>query len=421
MLKRLFRRLTGRAAPSYEAARAVLEREDVAARRGLAGAEGVEPEILYYLATDADPETRRRIAGNASTPAKADRLLADDGDEDVRAALAAKIGRLLPELARDERPRMSEMVLETLEKLASDQLPRVRAIVAEQIKRCETAPRDLVLKLARDAEMQVAAPILEYSPLLSDADLHELIALTRVSEALSAIARRRDLSPAICDAVIATLDIAATAALIANADAHISGQAFERLLDRAADVKEWHAPLVGRPNLSTRLIRRVAGFVSSNLIERLAARAGLDPETEETLRRAARDSIARGGIEHGEARAVAEANVAEALAAGALDDRFVATAAEAGDREALALALAALTGAPEASVRRVLESRSARAVTALIWRARLSMRVSVAVQKYLLRLPAGEMLPARDGVHFPMTSQDMATALELFGIAPDEA
>lgn len=419
MLKAMFGRLLGRPAvpkrPSYEEARDVLERHDVAMRRELAARPSVEPEILYYLAEDADAEVRRRVARNPATPAQADKVLSLDRDEDVRAILARKIGRLMPQLSGEQNVRVRELVIETLERLAEDHVPRVRAIIAEEIKLCANVPNRVVLRLARDVESIVSTPILEYSPLLSDADLMEIVALARVSDSLAAVARRRNLSAAVCDAVIATLDIPATAALLANGTADITQQAMEALLSRAAEIEAWHEPLVGRPNLSARVVRRIAGFVSSALIERLIGRQGLDAETAADLKRRVRRTIETNGLD-GPSPDSAEARVREACALGSLNDQFVAAAAEGNERETVTIALATLVDVPVSTAKRILESRSGRAIASLVWRAGLSMRVAMAIQTGLLKLSAQEILPARLGTEFPMSQDEMTMHLELFGV-----
>jgi len=73
------KRLVGaRALPktlSYEDARAVLESHERAAEQELAGRADAEPEMLYYLAANGDEATRRAVASNPATPAKADPVL----------------------------------------------------------------------------------------------------------------------------------------------------------------------------------------------------------------------------------------------------------------------------------------------------------------------------------------------------------
>jgi len=417
MFKTLLNRLRGRPALpvklTYETARAALEAHSAELRLELAGRKGVEPEILYFLAEDKDSGVRRRVAANASTPAQANRLLADDSDEEVRAALARKIARLVPHLKNEESARVRDLTLETLQRLAQDQLPRVRAIVSNEVKACKAVPADLVRRLARDPELTVAGPIIEYSPLLSDADLLEIVNLARVSDLISAVARRRNLSVTVCDAVIASMDIAATAALLDNQAANISKASLEALVDRAAAVEAWHAPLVRRPNLSARVVRRIAGFVSASLIEKLASRPGLDVETVADLKLKTRRAIHEGALEETDNNAAKV--VREAAASGALDDHFVAAAADLGQRNVVLHALSHLAQADFGAVQRLIESRNARAVTALVWRAGLQMRTAVAIQSSLLKLP--DILPARGGTEFPLAPEDMALNLSLFGLA----
>lgn len=417
MFKALINRLRGRPVLpvelTYEAAREALEAHSAELRLELAGRNGVEPEILYFLSEDGDAGVRRRVAANSSTPAKANRLLADDTDDEVRAALARKIARLIPHLKSEESERVRDLTLETLDRLAQDQLPRVRAIVASEIKACKTAPVDLVRRLARDPDLNVAGPLIEYSPLLSDADLLEIVNLARVSALISAVARRRNLSVAVCDAVIASMDIQATAALLDNQAANISRASLEALVDRAEAVEAWHAPLVRRPNLSTRVVRRIAGFVSAALIEKLATRPGLDPDLAADLKLKARRAINEGALEEGDTDAARI--VREAAAGGVLDDHFVAAAADMGQRDIVLHALGLLAHADLGAVQRLLESRNARAVTALVWRAGLQMRTAVAIQTGLLKLP--DILPARGGTEFPLAPEDMALNLGLFGLA----
>src|ERR1700761_304555 len=54
--------------------------------------------VFEYLAEYGAAATRQAVAANPATPARINRLLADDSAEDVRAELAAKIARLMPGL-----------------------------------------------------------------------------------------------------------------------------------------------------------------------------------------------------------------------------------------------------------------------------------------------------------------------------------
>src|SRR5579863_553633 len=92
----------------------ILEQQNEAACRDLAGRLDAPPEALFYLATEGSAETRRAIAANPSTPAQANRHLADDADDEVRVELARKIGQILPNLPPDASRRLRELTIETL-------------------------------------------------------------------------------------------------------------------------------------------------------------------------------------------------------------------------------------------------------------------------------------------------------------------
>lgn len=393
----------------------LLEERTLAAQSELAGRTDAGADVLDYLAHEGAPATRRAVAANAAAPAHSNRHLADDDDEDVRAELARKVARLMPGLSKREAAHIQALTIETLERLARDQVPRVRAILADEIKRLDCVPAHIVQALARDVEAIVCVPILEYSPLLSDADLVEIIAEGKVHAVLSAIARRRPVSDAVSDAVVSSLDIPAVAALLANPDAAIRERTLDAIIDQAERIHVWQNALAMRADLSRRAIRRLASFVSTELIEQMAIRHRLDEETQLHLNRQLRARL--DGNE--DVPSVADAAMDEVDAAaksGILDDAFIESAAEGGKRELVVRALAKLARLPDEVVRRMLLTRSAKPITALVWRAGLNMRSAFKIQRFVMKLPADELLAARDGVRFPLSEVEMRWHLGYFGV-----
>ncbi|MEM9121969.1 MAG: DUF2336 domain-containing protein [Pseudomonadota bacterium] len=400
---------------SYEEARKALEDNNLATRRELSAREDVEPEILYFLAGDTSAEIRGQVAANPTTPRHADALLAGDSEDGVREELARKIGRLIPDLSDEENSKIRELTIETLEKLANDHLPRIRQLVADEIKHNENVPLHIVRRLAKDAELIVCGPILEYSPLLSDEDLLEIIASGRVTGALEHIAKRGSLSETVSDAVVATLDIPAVAALLNNANAQIREDTLDQIIDNAEAVEAWHEPLVMRPDLSVRAIRRIAGFVASSLVSELARRHELDAATENLIKRKVRLRIDEAGFEdHESADPTAAAEVEAAAAEGRLNADFVAEAIEAGNRALTVSAIARLAGYPEDRVNRILRSSSPKGVVSLAWKAGLPMRNALPLQSGIAKLKPSDILQARDGVDYPMTEDEMTWHLTYF-------
>lgn len=402
--------------------REALDILDIRTRQGsaeLAGRADAGPDVLHYLATHGAPATRTAVAANPTTTAVTNRLLADDVCEDVRAELAAKIARLMPGLSERESSHIYALTIETLECLARDAAVRVRAILADAIKTMDCIPRDIIMTLARDIEFVVAAPILEYSPLLSSADLMEIIACGQVSEALAAIARRRKVDGDVSARLVQTVDVSAIAALLVNPDAEIRKETMDRIIDQAEEIGAWHMPLALRADLSARAIRRIAGLVGSSIIERLAARNDLSDATRIRLNKELRTRLAEESAitETGAEPQRSPADiVAEAKAEGRLDDWFVEQAAQRGQRELVVQALAMQAQVDVATVRKILASGHAKPVVALVWHAHLSMRVAFKIQTFLLKLPSHEVLPARAGIAFPLPREEMRWHLSYFNI-----
>jgi len=172
---------------TYEESKGLATSTSHAERKELAKRKDVKPEVLYFLAEDESPTVRRKVATNKNTPRQADVILSTDDNDEVRCDLALKIGRLVPNISETESEKLQELTFQVLETLANDNLTRVRQIVAEEIKRADNIPQNIIDQLAKDVELIVAAPILEYSPLLSDDDLMEIIQTGSTSGAISAI------------------------------------------------------------------------------------------------------------------------------------------------------------------------------------------------------------------------------------------
>ncbi|RMF12688.1 MAG: DUF2336 domain-containing protein [Alphaproteobacteria bacterium] len=398
---------------SYDEARRLLERGRLDDRRALAQRQDMRPEILYFLAEDEDREVRRAVAANPAAPIHADQLLARDSDDEVRLELARKIARLVPDLPPDESIRIRERAIELLESLARDALPKVRAMVAEEIKRSDRVPREIVRQLARDLESIVCCPVLEYSPLLDENDLRELIAAGMSSEALSAIARRENLDETVSDDIAATLDVPAVAALLANDSAQIREDTLDRLIDQAREVAEWHQPLAMRPQLSIRAMKRIAGFVASALVHRMMERNPIDEKLADEILDRVRQRIAEEQVGDDEAAELA-AKARDFHRRGMLNDEFVHDAIENNRRELLIQCLAVMADIEPAVVRRILLSKSGRAVTALAWKAGLKMRTAFKMQTELALVSPSQLVPAKEGRDYPMDESELVWHLSYF-------
>ena len=396
--------------------RSAQERNGPQGAAELAGRADAGPDVLHYLATHGAPATRAAVAANVGAPAVTNRLLADDENEDVRAELAMKIARLMPGLSERESSHVFALTIETLECLARDTAVRVRAILADEIKTLSCIPKDIVLILAHDLNAIVAAPILQYSPLLSDADLIEIIACGHVQEVLTAIAARKPVSEDISERLVQSLDVPAVAALLVNPDARIRKETLDRIVEQAEEIQSWQMPLVLRADLSARAIRRIASLVGASLIERLVARNDLSDATRIHLNRELRARLAEPDLTAPDVMSPEDV-IAQAVRENRMDGLFVEQAAQSGRRELVILGLAHLSGVAEETVRKILAAGNAKPVIALVWHAHLSMRVAFKIQTLLMKLPSREVLPARGGTAFPLSKEEMRWHLNYFNIS----
>lgn len=198
---------------SYHRDKLTAKAGDEQARIELAARDDVRPEILYFLTDDDSPLVRQELASNDATPRQADLLLAEDEEETVRAELAGKVSKLIPDLDLSAQDKIQLMTIEMLEILARDQATKVRQILAETLQDVASAPPQVINRLARDAEIVVAKPILTFSPVLSDDDLLDIIASSPIAGALGAIAERDNVSESVVDAIAETDDIGAIGSL----------------------------------------------------------------------------------------------------------------------------------------------------------------------------------------------------------------
>lgn len=376
----------------YEDAKRMARHPDPRHRIAVASAQGVAPEILYYMVDDPHPAVRAEIAANPGTPTQADGKLANDEDASVRAALARKIAERAPGLDHASHVHTAQ-TLALLEKLARDQLPTVRRVVAEVLKSEDRIPPHIVHALARDIALAVAAPVLECSPLLADGDLVDILSAHPIPGAMTAVSKRHGLGAEVADLVARSDDIEAMVTLLNNPTAQMREETLDVLIARAPDLPPLHEPLVRRPSLPARAAVRLATFVADGLLDLLVVRKDLDADTIGVLRAAVRDRIERNFADRAtEADIEQEAFEQEVASARVLHERKPIT--ESLIRRSLdyehdmfvKACLVVRSGCAPATVRRILASGRAEAVLALCWKAGLAGDVAVLVQTRLARI-----------------------------------
>lgn len=433
--------------PLYQQAKQLVRSSDPGERRRLAERTDVAPEFLYLLATDAVAEVRRQIAANPTTPGQADLLLVEDRSADVRSALARKAADKIPPNGTLAPEALERFTLQVLAALAEDRSLSVRQTLADAVKDLEHAPAAVIHTLAGDAAIQVAGPVLQFSPCLSETDLVQLVRTSRAAGARAAIARRQVISPSVADAIAETDDVEAISQLLANESAQIREETLDSLLERAPHHESWHRPLVRRPHLPSSTARRLSRFVSVALLELLRQHPDLDQAAARAVAGTLKRRLERDGlpldpdepdppadedhavdddgdaVSEGEAAQAKEAeSVARAkalFAAQALTDEALDDAIFMGDRAFVIAALALLTEIPAATVDHILKAKSGKGIVALSWRAGFGMPIASKLQLHVAGIPPRQAIKARPGGALPMSEDELRWQLEFFGVAPD--
>jgi uncharacterized protein (DUF2336 family) len=407
-------RKDGGALMDYDDAKSRAADGNVGVRRKIAKRANVQPEILYFLAQDADAAVRGEIAKNPSTPVQADEILSRDGDEDVRCRIAEKIARLAPDLSASERDRAGDIVTGILETLARDEAVKIRKVLANELKTATGVSPTVIEQLARDHDEAVSATVLKNSPLLSDDFLVEFIESGPVQAALKAISGRKSLGADVADAIVATDDEAVITMLLSNKSAQIREETLDRLVDGAADVGAWHAPLVARPTLSAGAVSSLSRFVTESLLEKLKARKDLDPAVTEAIGEGVRRRI--GGADEAEADDPESATdkVRRLFAEKKLDEAAVKAAMLRGDRQFVIEAVAVLGEIGSPAVRKAFSLASAKGVTAMAWKAGLSADLAHQLQLRLAKVAPSEAIKPSGG-RYSLSDKDLDWQVEFFG------
>ncbi|WP_109110853.1 DUF2336 domain-containing protein, partial [Azospirillum sp. TSO35-2] len=360
------------------------------------------------------PAVETRSVARRVGDALVESRLAGMGDATVRSALARKLCRLLPDLPPDGADTVTTVAVRALEQLARDHILRVREALATSIKDIACAPPAVVAKLARDVERSVAEPVLRCCAALSDEDLLDIVAAAPAGWALSAIARRHHIGAALSDAIAGSGDAAATGLLLDNNGAVIAEPTLDRLVEAAAHHPEWQDKLARRPALPRRLAVRLADFVDLAVVEQLRRRPDFDDATVADIA-----ATTRRRIDWAEAPESAESPERRAVRLhrqGRLDETALGDALSWNETGFVRAALTLRARVAPTVVDVILDAHDAGAVTALVWRAGLSMRCAMQIQARAAGIHPRAMLNARQGSGFPLSPAEMARHLERYGV-----
>ncbi len=144
---------------------------------------------------------------------------------------------------------------------------KVREALSEQLMRSHSVPHDVAVALAKDVDT-VSLPMLQFSAVLTDKDLIEIIHTHDPAEnadKFMAVAQRATVNPKVAAALVKTgsADVALT--LAQNRGANLPPVALHNILDKFGDDERFHEPLSHRSHLPTTVAEKLVHKVSEAL------------------------------------------------------------------------------------------------------------------------------------------------------------
>ena len=305
-------------------------------------------------------------------------------------ALGYLYSPMTPEIRREAEAALTAVL--------EDPSPLVRRVLAEAFASAVEAPHHCILALAND-QPEIAALVLERSPVLTDQDLLDCAAAGDVA-VQAAIARRPDLSAGVSASLAEKASLEAVRALADNPGADVPEFSLRRMVERFGADASLREALLTRAELPT-CVRvdlvcagasaltgfvRDCGWMSGDRAERLQREACERAITDIALE-ATRDDSIEGALEI----------VSHLRAVGRLTPAFMLRALLSGDRSLFEAALAELAAQPLARASGFVRFHQGSGFVALYDRARMPANLLPVFQAALMAQDeAEEQAPAEE-------------------------
>jgi uncharacterized protein (DUF2336 family) len=158
---------------------------------------------------------------------------------------------------------------------------KARAELANRLAPVNNAPVSVVRALAKDESIEVAGPVLSQSPRLTEQDLIEA-AESRGQDRLLAISKRKSISEAISDLLVAHGDYEVLRSVARNEGARFSRVSYGRLVEKSIDDEELAVSVGLRKDISKEHFHALVARASEAVFKKLAA---ANPENAEEVNR----------------------------------------------------------------------------------------------------------------------------------------
>lgn len=356
-----------------------------------------------------------------------------DFDSDVRMDVARRLRRHLTDVSPSQRLEMVDEFVAAMTNMGDCYRPQVIALIEQELGHTPYMTRQAANRLRQDIQAIGRVSIADYIELLSDSDFLDIMrgrgefvqtAAERERAEIEAAAKARLIEQQAEKEKVGLLN-----RLLSSDDAprnvvpmtpHLAETRATKPNVPANDI------LGGQNRISRQAQRRIAHFTMASLFDTLVEQGRMRTEVARALRQSVRQRIEKArfenrmplrpesdmGVEIADHEMV-ENDIVEESDAKMTIDQYVLDALSRNDDPLVVQALAHYAQIPANAVSKILDSGSARAITALAWRAGMTAPAAVVLQ-ISNGIPESAIESAAAGGRYAMAAADMDWYIDFF-------
>lgn len=294
---------------------------------------------------------------------------------------------------------------------------KVRAALAYGLLHSSEAPRPIMLALLHDSGV-IARAVMQYSPVLIDADLMGLVRTLDISM-LVAISQRTTMSSRLGAALIRRQDLNLTVRVLKRCDVALDGALLTELAESLGGNAVARGALLGRKDLPPVARLSLVNKVAADLRGARMVKGALSPERLERVLRDGTDT-ALTAIGEREAIKAQPSYVSELVVTDKINARVLLHALVTGHVMFFADCLAELGQAPRDKVFALLEGGSRVSINALLVRCGMGEGMRNLIVRLVLHARASDLADDAAARHYVVTALTEELIAEFDGDIPDE-
>jgi uncharacterized protein (DUF2336 family) len=295
------------------------------------------------------------------------RKLLEDPSADNRSQTAKKVAAGFGDGVLSERERtIAEDIFKVM---VRDVEVRVREALSVNLQNCAYLSHDIARALAEDVD-SVALPMLQFSTVLTDDDLVEIVA-NHGSSKQNAVAKRETVSEVVSEALVDAGDATVVSTLMSNKGARIAEPTMEKALDKHGDSVKVSQTMALRPELPISVAERLVSMVSDSIRDHILKSHDLPAETVTDLIVQSREKATIGLLNEKSSTEDARDLVVQLYQGGRLTPSIILRALCLGDIRFFEAAVAVLAKVPLISARTQIHDSGADGLKTILDKARV--------------------------------------------------